>query len=77
MEVAARDRSHVYAQGIAEGVPEAVQVADRWHLLHNLYLSLEDFLLHKRPALKKAAVPEETETTAEDEAEDDASAPVP
>ena len=60
VEVAARDRSHIYARGIAEGAPGATQVADRWHLLHNLALALEEFLLHKRPALKKAAMPEET-----------------
>ena len=50
VEAATRDRSHVYRQGISEGAPGAVQVADRWHLLHNLSLVLEDFLLQKQPA---------------------------
>ena len=57
VRVAARDRSHVYAQGIAKGAPEAVQVADRWHLLHNLAHVLENFLLQKRRVLRAVAMP--------------------
>lgn len=57
VEVVSRDRSNVYAQGILEGAPGAVQVADRWHLLRSLALGLEEFLLHKRSALGKAAAP--------------------
>ena len=44
IEVVARDRSTEYARGITEGAPEAVQVADRWHLLHNLRQVMERFL---------------------------------
>ncbi|MDP9476722.1 MAG: transposase [Actinomycetota bacterium] len=53
--MATRDRSRIYREGIARGAPGAVQVADRWHLLHGLALGLEGFLLHKRPALGKAS----------------------
>jgi transposase len=35
VEVAARDRSNIYREGLAKGAQGATHVADRWHLLHN------------------------------------------
>lgn len=40
----ARDRSSDYSAGIRQGAPQAVQVADRWHLLLNVRQMLERYL---------------------------------
>lgn len=57
VEFTARDRSNIYREALTKGVPEAMQVTDRWHLLYNLTLTLENFLLQKQPTLRKAALP--------------------
>jgi transposase len=53
IEVIARDRSTEYARGATEGAPQARQVADRWHLLHNLREALERMLYRRHAQLER------------------------
>ena len=55
VEIISRDRGNEMIKGATEGAPNAIQVADRWHLLKNLHDALERFL-ESKPACLKAAV---------------------
>lgn len=55
VEVITRDRSEIYAEGARRGAPQAVQVADRWHLFKNVGDALERVLHQQRAALAEAA----------------------
>jgi transposase len=44
VEIVTRDRSFEYRLGINAGAPQALQVVDRWHLLHNLREKLQEIL---------------------------------
>jgi len=55
VEVISRDRGGSYAEGGRRGAPEAVQVADRFHVLANLREALERLLTRKQGVLREAA----------------------
>jgi transposase len=55
IEIVTRDRASYYTDGIKKGAPQAVQIADRWHLHKNLREALENVLNGHRGQLKKVA----------------------
>jgi len=52
VQVLSRDRSKTYKQGMTKGAPQAVQVADRFHLVQNLAQVLEQCLAVQSKVLK-------------------------
>jgi transposase len=57
IEVISRDRAGAYAEAAKEGAPDAVQVADRFHLICNLSSAIERVL---EPVCRRFAAPSNT-----------------
>jgi transposase len=55
VEIITRDRSGEYAQGATKGAPEAIQIADRFHLLQNLTDVLQRLFATKPKKLREIA----------------------
>ncbi len=53
VKTVSRDRSKAYEKGIRTGAPQAIQVADRFHLLQNLSQTLEQVFGTHASALKE------------------------
>ena len=55
VEIISRDRAGFYAQGAREGAPDAVQVADRFHLVHNIRDALKRMLDRLQSVIREVA----------------------
>lgn len=60
IQVVSRDRAGIYADAIRQGLPCAIQVADRWHLLKNLGDTVERYLAHHRLPSREVTEPTDT-----------------
>ncbi len=63
VEIVSRDRSSEYAAAIKKGAPQAIEVADRWHLGKNLAESVSALLARCRAEIRRSlhvqAIPEQ------------------
>lgn len=68
IEIISRDRSQGYAAAIRQAAPQAIAVADRFHLMKNLMEALEKQVAREYPALRQHFVPQASVPTDSSEA---------
>lgn len=54
IQIVARDRNGGYGGAVSRALPEAIQVADRWHLLENASAAFLAAVQRSMPAIRKA-----------------------
>jgi transposase len=57
VELIVRDRVEAYAEGARRGAPQALQIADRFHLVHNTSAAMDEFLRGRRRRVELATIP--------------------
>ena len=57
VELITRDRAGIFTDGAASGAPNAIQIADRWHILRNLSEALKKVLSRHHETIKRAFTP--------------------
>jgi len=67
VEIVSRDRSSEYAAAISKGAPQALQVADLWHIAKNLSESVQTLLARCRAEIRRGL---QTQATLEQEPEE-------
>jgi transposase len=65
VQIISRDRAGAYAEAADKAAPEAVQIADRWHLMKNAADAVERVFKRERRVLKEAATQVHRHTTPE------------
>lgn len=71
IEIISRDRDVEYISGANEGATDAIQVADRWHLLNNLRDTLKRLMEGKRACLVAAADKPKVDNSGQDMPKED------
>jgi transposase len=68
VRVISRDRAGAYAEGARQGAPQAVQVADRFHLFCNMTQALQRVLERLASVLQRVQLPEPAASSVPDDA---------
>ena len=76
VEIVSRDRAGVYADGARQGVPNALQVADRFHLLKNGVEALERLVGRHYRQIQEAANKVQDQRTPQGSAQEEVAPPI-